>query len=397
MVDALPRHAGLILRACANPDVDLSEQFDSLEAGAASKAIDLALSTRTIGLLDHSLKVCRVNVTPAARCSTLAKQAAIQNLAYGQAIVEVVASLNATGFYPVALKGSPLAFGYYPEPQMRPLRDVDLLLPPEQAEAAYDFLLLQEQFAPLRRGARYGLEHSHQLPEILHKPSRMVIEIHHRLNAKNWSADEQFAAKIMSEAISITLLDREVLVPTAENNFLHLLEHATLHHTFANGPLILADLHYLARHDNFDVGQVLSDIDKLGLARSFAIIVRCAEELGAKWIPNHYRGHRDIKPELVAAAMSSMLMNAEEIAQHDQYRRNQKRGGGFIDAALRVFKPDRLELAKKAGVSPDSFGRWLGYPKWAFEKGSRYLRGSLSAQNQSTFEARSKLADWLER
>ena len=59
------------------------------------------------------------------------------------ALLHTVRCLAAHGIPAVALKGAQLAWQHYPQPWLRPLRDLDLLLPEEQIGPA--FALLEQQ------------------------------------------------------------------------------------------------------------------------------------------------------------------------------------------------------------------------------------------------------------
>src|SRR3546814_2179319 len=171
---------------------------------------------------------------------------AMRTLVQAQAIARTLGLFAAEGFCPIALKGLALAFRYYPDPSLRPLRDLDLLMTVDEAPAAQQFLLCHPQYRRRRGAGHYGVEHSHQLPEIEHVESGLVIELHHRINARGWPGEAALLAMLRDDCQPVTLLGQQIMVPSPEVNLLHLVEHATLHHLFCNGPLLLADLYYLA-------------------------------------------------------------------------------------------------------------------------------------------------------
>ncbi len=63
------------------------------------------------------------------------------------ALIEAVQFLKSHGIEPIALKGVRLAFKDYPDLQLRALRDLDLLVPAEQAERAQSAMIAGDQYA----------------------------------------------------------------------------------------------------------------------------------------------------------------------------------------------------------------------------------------------------------
>lgn len=57
-----------------------------------------------------------------------------------QVLLELLALLRKNGIETLLLKGSALAYTLYPDPALRPMRDIDLLLRPEDAQRAHDLL-----------------------------------------------------------------------------------------------------------------------------------------------------------------------------------------------------------------------------------------------------------------
>jgi len=85
---------------------------------------------RRQGLADH---------VPAAARAILASvfyRNAARSTLLGRLVRQVVAALQAQGIRVIALKGAALAETVYPEPAVRPMSDIDLLVRPEAVEAA---------------------------------------------------------------------------------------------------------------------------------------------------------------------------------------------------------------------------------------------------------------------
>lgn len=152
----------------------------------------------------------------------------------------------------IFLKGAFLAHYAYPEPALRPLRDLDVLIPREQALDAFDALL--------RAGfTRIGLcpgnpeaaaAHRKHLPPLLTPSGRVAIELHTRLITPESGAASPRREPADDPEIRERLIHREIageqiayLSPT--DQLLHLIVHSVCDHGFNNGPLVLTDIAHL--------------------------------------------------------------------------------------------------------------------------------------------------------
>lgn len=388
----------LLLRVLADPDGGHAAEIAGLDAKQAAALVELAQRTRTAPLLHRALGDGDIPVALHPQAKSLAEYAKAQSLlALGQAraLVEAVQLLREAGIEAVALKGLPLAFGAYPAPQLRVLRDLDLLVEPAEAERAQHILLDHPAFERAPWAGRYGTEHGHQMPEIIHSATATIVELHHRLNARNWPQDRMLAQRMRESAEGIELLGESIRVPVARHNLLHLVEHATLHHAFANGPLVLADLHFLAGAGDLDWAAIEAEARELGLERSLHLVGALAARNGAKWaLARDYTAPADA----LLAAERAMLIDEESHRRLAQLRRLEQREGGApgVLAALgQVFRPNDSELARLSGRTAESGLRWLGYPRWLAEKGGRFLGGRGSAEIQNFAASYSRLVGWL--
>ena len=391
-----------LLAICAAPEDDHRAHFSTLDQKAWAELAQLSGQTRTSGLVARSIDRCiGLDDVGSNAINTLGEQAqldALTALAQGQVCAQEIEQLQQDGFAPIALKGLSLAFRYYPDPGLRPLRDLDLLLRPEDAVAVNLVLLNDPGFKQRGGVASYGLEYGHQLPEIEHIESGLVIELHHRINARGWKQEPQLVERLFANAEVLELLGRQVLVPSRHDNVLHLIEHATLHHMFANGPLILSDLHYLFDQNSLDMERLRCDAEGLGLGRSLTFLAHLADSLGAHWVPENWLGRADITPSMIEHACAAMLEPREITEQIAMLRRLSESGDGDASAAeafMKVLLPSANQLSRLSGQPSDSPLRWLGYPAWLFEKGRRYLSAKRTPELAGQSLAREELSQWL--
>lgn len=386
-----------LLAIVAAPDCAPSAAIDDFSDLDWSELAKLSVQTRTAPLLHHVLTRTEVEV-PAQTSEFLreaARHHALAALKQGEALARVVEALGEQGMQPIALKGASLAFRDYPQPQLRPLRDIDLLLPAEEAIAAREHLLSHLGFEPHPAAGFYGAEHSHQLPEIHDPASGLVVEFHHRIASEKWPGEEQLREMLAGEPQALNLMGQDLLVPSPMANFLHLVEHASIHHYFSNGPLILSDLHYLVTHHDLDISAVAEEAKRLGLSRAFQLLSAVAGKNGASWVTD---GTGAVDPAIVEATEYALLCDEETSRGHAQMARQHERGAGssgLLNAATRLLRPDRQELARLAGASPRSAKRWLAYPAWLGEKGGRFFASRRDAEMQGQHPGQMRLRRWL--
>ncbi len=157
-----------VLRCCANPEGGPEQLASLIDASTDDEILGLAEATRVGPLLESCLRpamggaIMRPRLVDELARGT--RDQTLRALRQARGLVRAVQMLRDRGMEPIALKGAALAFRDFPSPQLRPLRDIDLLLPAEQAQAAHEFLLAQPGYRIPPWAARYGLDYGHQLP-----------------------------------------------------------------------------------------------------------------------------------------------------------------------------------------------------------------------------------------
>lgn len=179
---------------------------------------------------------------------------AITVLAQTAELIETAALLEAAGLAPIALKGAWLARHAYPQAAQRPLRDLDLLLTPDTAEAG--FALLQDRgftlAAPPEMALADILRLDKHMPPLI-GPRGTLIELHHRLWEPEGRLDHASpAARDEGVRARSRVLDDGIRYPAAEDMLAHLIVHAAYSHRFDCGPLLLADLDHLLARETID-------------------------------------------------------------------------------------------------------------------------------------------------
>lgn len=369
--------SALLLAVCAAPDDIPGELLCNLDDTAWSALVDLAIQTRTAGLLHYVLD--RSDRSPdviSNRLQEWARKQAQFSLLQTRSLARSSTLLAQHGIEHVVLKGFALDQLVYPRKGMRPLRDLDLLCHKADAERAQG-VLLDNGFQPLPGSGQYGVEHGHQLPEIFDPAHQTIYEIHHRLNARHWAGDPRLVERTFAEAKSLPVLGADVKVPSDHALFLHMVEHASIHHLMANGPLTLGDLHFMAKNCQLDWDAIEHEAEEMEMANALLLVMAVAQRLGARWIPPQFT-HRLSELEAFAEeACEAMLVSREDFREREMLRRMALESGGrqgLWEACKRALSPAPSELAKLGNAAPGSVWRWAAYPRWLIDRGRRYWR-----------------------
>jgi hypothetical protein len=119
-------------------------------------------------------------------------------------LARILSGAADTGCYPVLLKGCSTALRYYPEPHLRTMGDIDLLVRSEEVPAV-ERVCRAAGFLPSAPGvpaSRYD-DHHHGIP-LHHRESGMWIEIHTRLYPKRspLATDRRFSVDAIKERLT---------------------------------------------------------------------------------------------------------------------------------------------------------------------------------------------------
>jgi len=225
----------------------------SLDDEDWSALLEMARQHRVCALLHWQAKR-RGHLFPAPvmdRLTRLSRQHAMRALTIQRELVLLGRMLREVGIPFVALKGSYLAFHAYPEPRLRPLRDIDILVPRAQALRAYQLMLDKG----LTRHPDYpgdpaaALETFKHLPPLRSASGQVTVELHDRLfdpnHARQESVDLARTEQFWARCVDIPVAGEPVRFESPTDLLLHLIVHAVYDHEFNNGPLLMSDLAFL--------------------------------------------------------------------------------------------------------------------------------------------------------
>ena len=163
------------------------------------------------------------------------------------------------------------------------MRDLDLLIPEHQVINAYD-LLITKGYKRLHGtgGPESALETAHHLPALV-SPTGLVVELHHRITQPAKYKICLITQNIWSRVIVKKVGKADVQFASPEDLLIHLCEHASIHHLFNIGPLILSDINYLVNTHELDWGYILQATEEYQLTRALLItLVQVSTKLNTK-------------------------------------------------------------------------------------------------------------------
>jgi Uncharacterised nucleotidyltransferase len=170
-------------------------------------------------------------------------------------IVGIHELLASRGIPAVFLKGAFLAFHAYPHPALRPLRDVDVLVPQSQSIAAFE-LLQSAGFSRISLGAPAAAASCHKhLPPLQSACGEFVIEVHSRLFDLNPACTVPDLAEdpaVWRRLIHVGSGRERVAYLSATDQLLHLIVHSLFDHHLNNGPLTLTDIAFLLETNSIE-------------------------------------------------------------------------------------------------------------------------------------------------
>ncbi|MBV0913038.1 nucleotidyltransferase family protein [Anianabacter salinae] len=307
-----------ILALCSDDAATIRLALTALSPGDWPDLAAQAHSARMSCLLDQA---CRdpalADVPPEVRRTLSERRArgARRALALQAQTVRIHDTLTEAGVPHLFLKGLFLAPFCYPGPELRPARDIDVLVPETDALRAWTVLAAPGKDHAVPDAVPRTRKH---LPHVPVRDGEVTIEVHTRIADLGLlpgagEADLTHAA-LAPRAIARSLGGRTLRFPGATDQALHLCIHAALEHRFNNGSLTLCDLRRLVQTEAIDWPRLWDSADRIGAARAVLLTVVLAERFGG--LASVPRPERWLKaapepdPEVIAAALDAMCPDA---------------------------------------------------------------------------------------
>ena len=320
------------------------------------------------------------------------RRAALAALAQQAALRLALERLAAAGIDAVALKGVALAWRHYPEPALRPMRDLDLLVSEARAREAAA-ILAEAGFVPDPAGP-VSLADEHQLPAQHHPDLGVTIEVHHRLgdppHRRGYRVPQLSPDAMLARAEPVDCGGVAVRCPPPQDLAAHLIVHALYGHRLDCGPLVLADLHFLGEGGAVDWARLRADARAQGWLRGadllLALTARCFGSMPVVFSE---------PPAGVLAAAEDALLPDPAARGHTEAAADfaaARSPAAFARALRRRLTPDPHVVEDEGGGRP----AWAFWPIWALRRLVRlgYRLSSRRASSEALSAA--QVMRWLQ-
>lgn len=286
--------------------------------------------------------------------------------------------LGAAGIRAIALKGAFLAYHAYPEAALRPMRDLDILVPEDQLVDAWNTLLAAgarsagegDSAEDLRRDHALHAG-KHHLPALLSPSGFSKVELHRGVqsaaSAMERDRNTLLLQGVWGHAITSPIATAPVEFPAPTDMVLHLIMHAAYDHLLNNGPLVLSDIAFLLRRHAVDWERFWRTADALQSMRGAVLLLDLAtyywRDLPIEWTA----AAAELRDDLGAIRLSAslLLLQDRELTPDIWRKRGTGQSGGRIARAVGRLLIPRAEMALLYPVDPRSPRILLCYPaRW---------------------------------
>ncbi|MBN2202100.1 nucleotidyltransferase family protein [bacterium] len=347
---------------------------------------------------------------------------ASRSIRHFHGISRILGILKSAGIPVIVLKGAHLAESVYGDIALRPMGDLDLLLPADVIPEASE-RLLGAGFTPMNASASSWLEWTadekqgflrgaKHFFDLLHPVWRLKVDLHASLVrfSDPFTIDD---AALWTRAVAARVAGADTLVLAPADALLYLCLHTSVVHRYRFGLRPLVDLHEtLRRHaNNLDWTEASARAREWGAERSVWLTLRiCRDLLGAP-VPETALKQlepRTVRPGYRALAIRNIFStNGNARVLPDELIRSWSaaRFRDRLSALIRSFFPPARVMALMYPASPGSRRMALYYPvRWKdlFARWGRTFWALLIRRRQEGMRLAEEkneveFTDWLKR
>ena len=248
----------LLIDLLVRPREVVRERVEAVDAAQWARIVARASDHRCLPCLDRSLTDTGLgNLAPAPTMAALARRRAgwtRRALGVARECARIHHVLATAGIAHLFLKGVPLALDAYPQPWLRPMRDIDVLVAPGDAQRAHALLARESaEGTPGSLPDMAGPRGTKHLSAIRSPAGLLPVEVHDRLVPSDprlpTTGPQILADAAWRDATTVMAGGTALPVPGREVTLVHLIIHGLLDHELNNGPLFAVDLvHWLRCH-----------------------------------------------------------------------------------------------------------------------------------------------------
>ncbi|MDF1730729.1 MAG: nucleotidyltransferase family protein [Minwuia sp.] len=369
----------LALRLMCRPESIPKHVIQAMSGEDLSQVLEWAMEHRFAPCLHYNMgKAGLLPLLPAEMRDRIAiayQRATLRGLSMQRDMIRTSRILEQAGIAHLFMKGAYVAQFAYPELGLRPLRDIDVLVPHAQAIAGFEAL----QASGLERKPGHPgdpaahLEDRKHLPP-LRIPGGATVEVHTRTISPSLLLRTDSAQGIYEtmapRQIRRDVADCSIPFEGTEDLLLHLAVHAAIDHQFNNGPLIVSDIGWLLETHAISWPRLWQLASAQGATRGLALVLRLIErewpDASIEWDAETASILAPQDP-IITVAARSLLRSFE--ARGDVALQAELAGQLSTAARLRILLrrafPRRADLATEVPVSAASPWIIFWYPlKW---------------------------------
>ena len=329
------------------------------------------------------------------------RKAAFRYLSFRKTLACLNSILAAENIPFAALKGAWLSQYAYPNPVLRPLRDIDILVEPNAALKVYALLekggfVRRDDFPMPLDGA---LDHAKHLPPMRCTQTGIYLELHTRL--MDVLPGPTVTGALDDVPLMLARCEYRDGVPylSPTETLLHLIVHAAYDHQFNNGPLTFNDIAFLLDRATVDWPAFWTMADAGNWVRGCVMILELASFYhGAEAWRAFYHGS-------VPAPSSEQLESAALLSLQDFDHRGLVgfkaaiaddsswlgKAGPFLN---RIFPPLH-RLAAFSGAATASYWSLLHYPRWLSVQMHRLVFAKVDAGMMQDVDRAKHVRNWM--
>lgn len=304
--------------------------------------------------------------------------------------------LGEAGIHPVALKGAWLAWYAWLDPALRPMGDIDLLVRPDQALTAFEYLrdAGYKQEKPFELSPAETVRTLKHLPPLV-SPEGTMFEVHMRC----WPEPEEARpgpvtqdGRMLARA-RIWDADDPVFYPEVDDMLVHVLVHGTYDFRLNCGPLGLVDCDMMIARYAFDWQEFWERARANRWDRGAALMLALADRWRRPGLLAESRCPLTIPGEVLDTAPDLLLQDLLQTTPTQFLADLQQAASrGSLLTAMRA----RLAGKGIGGVAVSrDFSGHGGYWSWLRRKAEPVIRAAASGDAWGRARDMARLRHWL--
>ena len=329
---------------------------------------------------------------------------ALRSLQLQLHVAAVHQAMRARDIPAIFLKGAFLAFHVYPHPALRPLRDLDVLVPRDQALLAFESLLRAgfKRHSEIQGSAQAWLECRKHLPPLVTADGYVSVEIHAELTEVPPGTGGLFRSaneQLWERSIEQGVLGEQIRYLSPTDQLLHIIVHAVYDHRLDNGPLVLHDIAGLLGHTELNWPLFWAMAEDGGWARGCWLLLSVLSQLDPSLVfPEPLVATAPVLPENCVDMMALLMLGDAQLLSGIRLRSELKAAQTLSDRGRLMLSrafPGKSQVAASSsfeGSRPpmaDYLNHWwrlatVRLPKvlaaWRDPQTSRHARASATLQ-----------------